>query len=298
MQLISSTIAILFVSVGMTAGSSTREGVLKAILYNYEGSASDWLRSAQNVNASVTIDDVKMVEKEIIKKRYIQRWYYEVIMAGALVNASEDEILASVSRKAIQQFGGQINFQETSVRATIRRWLRYCLNGGLCERKRVQDKDFWRLTRPAVLEVIKDTLYGEDRRAQLSIELRINMANVVKGNIDVSVEQLSEIFRVPAHIAQDIKEEVLEIFQQPAWLVPFIRFHHQRSSDLLTIIQYVRNENQRRRSLRVRGDLNRTVAAWLELVVKQNHDNNWIQEGKMVRIKPEAIKQYFAPNRL
>jgi hypothetical protein len=270
---------------------------MQALREDYSASPSKIAETARRWNTSVTADDVLIGQQVIARMVSVDQWFHEVLIAGSLLSATEDELFSSLLTRAAQLSESRKVVDEAHVRRTIRIWVRFCILGGMCLPKTVEHKRVWELTSAAIEQVINDILFGELRRNLIpGYQDRKRMRQAVEANIHISPQVLSEIFRVSLEDAQDVISDVLRIFEQPVWFLEFLREKVANRLRVRQISELLKAENKRR-PVETKGTSVDVVPAWIQLVVNDSSNMNWFQDGDVIRIKSEAIQHYFDSRR-
>jgi hypothetical protein len=283
----------ILIFITSTSGAEPKAtAILKALFDHFGETPAIVLRSAQSFNASVTKEDVQETELGLLRMGTVDSWFYDILIAGSFVDASEDDLLPVIQRKA--QELGRFDEQFHNI-GTVRRWTRYCIKGGLCGTMWNSEGSLvWKLSHAGIFEVIRDLLDGEDREnSVITPRLETSIGNAVRDNVRVTPERLAETFHVHVEDAKRIKKAVLNISRQPVWFLSFLQEKYREITVLHALVTAVKAENGKHR-VRIAGSLSRAVPAWVQVAIKdKNPTKNYSISGEFAYIREEALQRYF-----
>jgi hypothetical protein len=259
------------------------------------------LARAQTLDPSVTQEEVREGVIDLFSFLLLPVWFHDVLVAGAMVEASEDAIFDLVTRKAAE-LGKPVSYPQRT-RSRIRWFTQYCIKEKKC---RLDPTGKYWVVPNEVFSAHLNRLIRDKTSREFGPQVKTGLLRLMRNKIHITAVRAADDLQITVDKAQAEIENVMRIFSQPEWFLDLLLNWNIEgllyfSPSLQTAVRAKEHETR----VGYQGNLKNALKAWISLVAvpmrKANRTNLFTRytrniggrEVNFLSIRPELVQKYI-----
>jgi hypothetical protein len=281
----------LIFTVTLLVSTGLVESIKLAILLSLrdsglENTESTFIR-AQALDPTVTSDVMKEEVAQLFSLFTIPVWFHDVLMAGSMVGASEDEIFESILTRATAI--GEREIKPETTRKRIRLFMQFCIIESNCNMD--EEGKNWVLPKQLCNYYVRRLIHERTSR-EYGPHLKPELLSLLRQNIRITPVQVADELRITVQDALAGIENVLRIYTQPEWFLDLLLKCDSKRLDYASpVIQTIVMDTVKQTGIKYNGVLKEALRAWISLVAlpMRNHNQGNLVTRQVIIIKGKEV---------